>query len=293
MKRNRRRCGGHLVRGLVCLSALLALGAVRMRAADAPWEPSLSFGVLSHVQYVKGDALNSFTPRPGFDSAVDDRNLVLIPAIPIDLQLLGPPLDAVPGGPRLQLRAGVQFPLDNDQTLARQGTIPNPVVLPPTPQSPVAEGDIAGQGTLFEAEFNLAWRLGLGLQYEIPVETRRVWVQGSLDYLGQSVSLEGSVVHVTGLGAGGRSPFVVQRLHTRDTHAQHSLGPRLAIEADVGRAGSVGFSVFAEASALFLVADDSQETSARDATDDVQFEYKAEPWIIQAGVGVRLRWLGD
>jgi hypothetical protein len=114
-----------------------------------------------------------------------------------------------------------------------------------------------------------------------------------LDYLGQSVSLEGSVVHVTGLGAGGRSPFVVQRLHTRDTHAQHSLGPRLVIEADVGRAGPIGFSAFAEMGALFLVAGASQETSARDATDNVQFDYKAESWIIQAGVGVRLRWLGD
>ena len=118
-------------------------------------------------------------------------------------------------------------------------------------------------------------------------------MQGSLEYLGQSVSLEGDVVHVTGLGEGGRSPFVVQRLHTRDTHAQHSLGPRLGIETDVGRVGVIGFSVFGEVSALFLVAGASQETSARDATDDVQFDYDAEPWIIQAGVGVRLRWLGD
>ena len=278
---------------LLCVFVLLPFGSTHAAADDAPWEPSVSFGILSHVQYVKGDARNSFPPRTDFASQVDDRNIVVIPAIPIDFQLLAPAIDAIPGAPRLHLSAGVQFPLDNDQTLARQGTIPNPVILPPTPESPVGEDGISGQGTLFEAEFNVAWRLGLGLQFEMPVQDRRVFIQGSLDYLGQSVSLEGEVVHVTGLGDGGRSPFLVQELHTRETHAQHSLGPRLAIETHVGRAGPIGFSAFAEASALFLVAGDSQETTARDATDSAEFDYDAEPWIIQAGVGIRLRWLGD
>ena len=57
-------------------------------------------------------------------------------------------------------------------------------------------------------------------------------------------------------------------------------------------AGSVELAVFADFGAYFAVGDRSLRFDARDATDSVDFDFEIEPWLIQAGIGLRLSWVG-
>lgn len=292
-----------VARTFVTRSRLLALRALAVLlvgssagaddSVDAPrWSPSLSVGMLAHVQDVNGKALSTFPERQFFDPSVNDDPLVLIPAIPVGLQLKGPGFRI--GGRSLRpfIHGRVQFPMDQDQTVLRQGTVPNPVQIPDDISSTQPAGSLSGQGTILVATFDVTGQVGLGVALDIEIFDLPFTMAASLDYLVEQVTLDGTVVYATGAGPGETQPYTIQRLEEKEHALFHYLGPRFEIEAFAAEHGPFHVSVFAEAGGFVALGDRSKSYSARDATDSARFDFEVDRWLIQAGVGVRLTWAG-
>lgn len=258
--------------------------------AEPRWTPSLALGISAQAHYATGKSSNSFADRAFFASRTEDRSVVLMPVIPVSTELAGPSLPVLPGSPRPFVRAGFQQSVDFDRTIARQGSIPKPVVLPTGPPGRLTADGIGGQGTLLVAEFEHAWFAGIGLQWSEPLASRSLQIKTSLDYFGQDIQLEGHVVHVSGQGPGETAPFATQRLDGRASRVLHAIGPRLALEVEVGSAGPFGFSTYLETATFFAIGNRSEEFEAHSGSDRASFAFEADSWITQAGVGVRVRW---
>ena len=73
-----------------------SLGPVRAESTEEAtadrqdWTPSVSMAMLAHVQDVSGTANSTFPARDPFEPFVEDEPLVLIPVVPIGVQLKGP-----------------------------------------------------------------------------------------------------------------------------------------------------------------------------------------------------------
>ncbi len=273
------------------VGAIAATGA-RADADGAGWIPSLSVGVLAHAQDAEGGSISSFPARTSFEPNVQGDPLILVPSIPVGLKLDAPEfvLRGVVLRPFVQGR--YQIPMDPDRTIARQGTLPKPVQLPSDPAPSLQAGALSGQGTLLTATLDLVGQVGVGLSSALPVEVIPLRLSVSLDYLVERISMEGEVVYVRGTGPREIAPFQVQRLLASKELFFHYLGPRLELESSVGKRGPIAISVFTDFGAHFALGDRSGTFRAADIADSADFDFKVSPWMIQAGVGLRLAWAG-
>ena len=285
-------------------SYLLALGAVLLASGSiadevsesdrsARWTPSVSLAMLAHVQDLSGLGESTFPERDSFDPRVGDESLAVIPAVPVGLRVLAPEIELLGSPLRPFLHARLQVPFDQDRTVLRQGTVPNPVVIPPDLGQNQTAASISGQGTILEATIDLMGQVGLGLAYDTEVLLTPITASLSLDYVVQEMSLDGNVVYVTGEGPNETAPFTVQDLQALEGDVFHYLGPRVELETIAARPGPFDIAVFAEFGAFFTVGDDSTSFVIRDATDEARFDFEVDNWLIQAGVGVRLTWRGE
>lgn len=267
--------------------------APRDAGSDARWSFSAIVGVLADAQYAQGESQNSFASSEFFASRVaDDDVLVLTPVVPVGLEVDGPPITFVGKRWRPFVHGRVSFPTDGDRTIARQGSIPNPVVISDTFAANLSAGQIAGQGTLLKADFEIFGQTGLGFEVDLSRGTFPLFLRASLDYLVQKVRIEGSVVHVSGTGPDQLRPFSVQRLGAREDVLLHFLGPRLEVGTWVGEAGPFALGVFADVAGFASLGGRTESLSASDGAHIANFEFEAAPWVVQAGVGVKLRWRG-
>jgi len=280
-----------------CVSILLAPGPTLAESAaetvDRPrWSPSLSLGMLAHVQDVSGTAVSTFPAREFFEPRVDDEPLVLIPVVPVGLQLKGP--DFAFGGRSLRpfLHGRVQVPFDQDRTVLRQGTVPNPVLIPDDLASMQPASRLSGQGSILVATVDVLGQVGAGIALDVDLWDQPFTAALSLDYLAEQVTLDGSVVFVNGLGPGEGAPYLIQELDQLEHALFHYVGPRFELETFAAAQGPFRVSVFAEFGAFFALGDRSKSFSARDATDSARFDFEVQSWLIQAGVGLRLTWAG-
>jgi hypothetical protein len=248
--------------------------------------------ILAHAQDVSGRALSTFPAREFFEPRVEDEPLILIPVLPVGIQLKGPAFDL--GGRSLRpfLHGRVQVPFDQDQTVLRQGTVPNPVLIPPDLGSMQPAESLSGQGTILEATVDVLGQVGVGVAIDVQLWDLPFSAAISLDYLAEQLSLDGNVVYVTGTGPNEIAPYTIQDLDQSEHALFHYLGPRLELEAFAAEQGPFRISVFAEFGSFFVLGDDSKSFNARDATDSARFDFEIDPWIIQAGVGLRLTWTG-
>ena len=282
---------------VVGIAALLpfAGGWSDARAEGSPlgaWRPSISIGALVQAQDAKGKAVNTFAARPAFDPNVSGNPAVVVPAIPVGVQLDAPTLHVRGRALRPFAHARLQFPMDPDRTIARQGSLPKPVVLPVDPSDSLTADALSGQGTLFIATLDLTAQAGIGLSTELPLPDLPVQLGVSLDYLAQRISFDGLVVRVEGAGPGDTEPFTERRLRELDQAVFHHLGPRFELETEIGRRGPIDITVFLDFGAFFAVGDRSKSFRATDGPDSADFDFRIKPWLIQAGAGLRLAFVG-
>ena len=116
-----------------------------------------------------------------------------------------------------------------------------------------------------------------------------------MDYYGERMRLKGAsrrvaeLVEFNPVGVGDRAVFRLEEVSGKEEKTLHAVGPRVGLEVDVGRAGSLVTSVFLEVGAFWFLGD--REISARavgDAAGDFSFEM--EPVTIHGGGGIRFSW---
>jgi len=282
---------------LLCPAIFVGAGGVRADAEPAPkpepdWIPSISTAIGFQYQAVGASVSSSLRGvTPGEET-------IVMPIVPVGLQLQAPRIRALPGAPRVFVHGEFQFTPTPSRTLARQGD-PGFIDVP-------AAGDIfrsqnpdsvAGQGQSFEASYTYQWVAGIGLAFPVTVLGRPVELKSSIDYMGQFVEFEAQVANLacpdgTQMCRGG--PFGVPSYVSGKTDKIFSaIGPRLAAEVDVGNRGPVGVSVFLSAQAYFFVGDGSASDVYRNAAGDtLQWDYDPDFWVFQAAAGVRFSWKG-
>ncbi|MCP4908799.1 MAG: hypothetical protein GY910_27805, partial [bacterium] len=94
------------------------------------WRFSFSLGMIAQAQDVAGSVASSFPARASFEPGVEDDPVVLVPAIPLGLRVDAPRLLRLDRPIRPFIHGRVVLPMDEDRSIVRQGTIPNPVEIP-------------------------------------------------------------------------------------------------------------------------------------------------------------------
>lgn len=297
--RRRLRAGRRGSRALLCVLGLfgsLASGRVAAAPDDSevvePWHFSLSLGMVAQAQDVAGAVDSSFAPRDNFEPSVEGDPVVLVPAIPIGLRLAAPRVAL--GSRRIApfVHGRLVLPMDEDRSVVRQGTIPNPVEIPADLPASLGADSISGQGSLLRTKLDLSGQVGVGLSFDATLFDAPSRVDLSLDYYVQEMSLDGEVVYVTGTGPNERAPFTVNRLDGIEAALFHFVGPRAEVGVDVWREGRLQVGVFAELGVFFAVGDRSKSFAVDEGGERARFELEIDPWLVQAGVGVRLSWRG-
>mgnify|MGYP001018564944 CR=1 FL=1 len=278
--------------GLPLLVSIFAVPGAAEEADSHAFSPSLSVGFLIHVQDAEGNAQSTFPARSAFDPSVRGDPLILVPAIPVALQLAMPETEILGRTVRPFIHGRVQISMDPDRTIARQGTIPNPVLIPSDPSPTLSANSISGQGTLLTTTLDLTGQLGVGVSTALPIEVLPVRLGVSLDYLVQRVSMDGHVVHVSGTGPNEIAPFTIQNLQVLDHALFHFLGPRMELETFAGERGPFRLSIYADFGAFFALGDRSKSFSATDGSNSAAFDFEVQTWMIQAGAGLRVAWAG-
>ncbi len=261
--------------------------------ASESWDPSISVGILAHAQDASGEVLSTFPARTAFDPSVRDDPLILVPAIPVGLQLTAPEITLGGRVFRPFVHGRIQVPMDPDRTIARRGTLPSPVRLPVDPSNTLAADAIAGQGTLVTATLDMTGQVGLGVSTDLAIEALPIRIGVSLDYVAERVSIDGEVVYVRGAGANDTKPFTIHRLHEVERSLFHFLGPRVELDTLVGERGPFRITLFADLGAFFALGNRSSSFTARDLGDSAAVDFEIKPWLVQAGAGIRLTWAGE
>lgn len=276
----------------------LATSPILAESVEAPvdpprWSPSMSLGMLAHVQDVSGRGASTFPAREFFEPIVEDDPLIVVPVVPVGVQLKGPGIAVGGRSVRPFLHGRVQVPFDQDRTVLRQGTVPNPVLIPDDLSSMQNASRLSGQGTILVATVDVLGQFGAGVALDVELFDQPFIAAVSLDYLAEQFSLDGRVVFVRGTGPGEIAPYTIQRLKQLDHALVHYFGPRFELETFAAEKGPFRVSVFAEFGSFFALGDRSKSFVARDATDSARFDFEVDPWLIQAGVGLRLTWAGN
>ena len=137
-----------------------------------------------------------------------------------------------------------------------------------------------------------AIQLGAGISFERSLFELPARLGVSLDYMLQRVTVKGDVVYVTEPVVTDPRTFVINRLGGSDTESFHYLGPRFEIEFPVARGGPFEISVLGELGGYFALSETSHSLTASNGVDTARFEIELDPWIAQAGVGIRVSWRG-
>ena len=207
--------------------------------------------------------------------------------------LYGPSLDFVSERVRPFVHAGWQYgwmALDTDVIAAQEGNFGR-FVPPAGTNNP---DNVSGVGTLVTTDVKNGWFAGLGLAVEVPWRGYALRLLPSLDYYGERIRLEGDARRVAELlaprvGNDVKAEFRLEEVRGSGEKTLHAVGPRLGLEVDVGRAGSLVVSGFIEVGAFWFLGDRELKVQASgDGTGE--FSVEKDPVTIHGGAGIRFSW---
>jgi hypothetical protein len=255
------------------------------------WTPWLSLGFDIAAQDVDAGLASDSVPNlgGGTSSLLVDENAAITPAgFSAQVALVAPRLLDSFGEPRPFVHAG--------------GTLPGKT-------SHLIEGLLTNEEEV-ELRFRTigSWYAGVGLEFTLPALDRRLRLKPSIDYFGQRVDYEGRITH-SDLIDPDRAP-VPNNLSLRmladgdDSDILHGVGPRLALDALIGRYGPIGFSLYGQIQAFWLLGDlekrfvgpnraPDPDNPGQTLPGEVEFFFEPNDIVFQGGAGFRLTWLGD
>lgn len=312
-----------------CLVILLVVGGATRSLAESPaprdWIPSFALGGFAHSQAGEAETTTSWpvcapviafdadSPAGGFfgppvlgcyaeGRPASSGSPNLTSGVPdLRLGLTGPPLEFISKRVRPFVHFGWQFgwrAFDTEVIASQEGNF-GAIILPADTNLPI---NVQGVGTLVTTDIEDAWFAGMGLAVEVPWNEHDLRLLPSIDYYSQRLTLEGSAQRVAERVTAFQqqpfpnAPFSARfpefRIEVAQASAEktfHALGPRLGLELDFARNGSVVVSGFLELGAFFFLGD--RELSA-DVTGDAAgvFSLELDPVAIHGGGGIRLSW---
>jgi hypothetical protein len=101
----------------------------------------------------------------------------------------------------------------------------------------------------------------------------------------------GRVKHVRG-EQGELQDFEIIDVSAGEDAVYHGLGPRLAVDVELMRLGSVGINMYFDVMVYWLLSDRDTSFTASFPEGDMAVEYEMDELVMGGGTGVRLSWLG-
>jgi hypothetical protein len=256
-----------------------------------------------------GNFLPVESPSPFATPALDANNTVS-PFLGVSLELMTPAIDIVPGAPRVF--AAVEFlpTLASETTIALQGAATE-FKLPDQPLNTFSVNAVSGTGTRLDGEvMTSTFAAHLGVAIPLEVRERIIRVKPSVGWIRWGVIAEGKVLDAyknDPLPPGPlNAPFYGSNLRLVEIEGRGSgffnaVGPGLEVELELGKRGSFRPVMFLSGFAYRTVGDDSIVFASQTTVDDLLGEatygarwiFTADPWTYRAGLGFRLRWVGD
>ena len=82
-------------------------------------------------------------------------------------------------------------------------------------------------------------------------------------------------------------------LGANDSDFIHSIGPRLAVEIDVGRLGPLGLAPWVAVQARWRLGNRKLDAAASDGVNSAIFEQELSAEAVHGAIGIRLYWARD
>ena len=156
-----------------------------------------------------------------------------------------------------------------------------------------------GAGVTTEQVYTLRlvgnWGLGLGMRWTTSIAGYDFSFRPSVEYLGQRIGWNGlSMISERDpvLDAVGFETLVFSASGT-EYETYHAVGVRLAIDAELGKRGPIGVSIYAQFQTYRIVSETETTISVvNDIGSGVgRMTFEVDNWVTQGGVGIRLSWL--
>lgn len=281
--------------GLACLvlEGLAIAGVLAALASPALAEPAdeidrwvPTIGVISGVTALDGKArIDSGWPTRDGISGEDTQ---MTPMVGGEVEIMTPGFTDWMGSPRAFLRGGVYASFASTRDLAKDG---NPGDLSDFPPGSTDPDIVDGQGVETSVKIRSPFiSAGLGAAFTFEAWERTIRIKTSAEYLRHRAKVTGHLRHAFPL-------FGAIFLTTADdsrTQTFHALGPGLEVELDAMMLGPFMTSVFTSGRALRIIGDRDVKLTDTDAFNrTTNWNYTPDPWMYQAHVGVRLRWLPE
>ncbi len=290
------------VAAAVVSAALGARAAALEGAADIQhrWLPSLALGFDVQVESTPSATASSSLR----DTVTDDREFLT--AVPVlEGELTTPELGFLPGRPRAFAVADWHYGwlvVDEDRPVVVEGTIGEPVLIPPRcqPGNPTRclEEDldlVEGMGSRVDASIENGWSAGIGVAFTVPVgDLFTISVKPAFLYHREEVELRGEVKDpflIIGSSPPNDNTVGFVQIAGKKTEEFGALGGRLALEYEVGRRGPVDLVLYLQGQ-LFWWLDPETSFDAASGSDTAHFEYERDGFIGAGGMGIRVRWRG-
>ena len=285
---------------------------------EPDWIPSLALGVVAQVQDASGEVVTNFPlvqgpepvqppilfnpPNIGFPRPPASDSKRLAAAVPdLRAELLGPRFALFSIALRPFVHGGWQYgwkAFDNERTIAEEGTLPDIFI-------PVNSSDqalVGGVGSELTAKFKNGWFAGIGFAWEFPWREYRFRVKPSFDYYGEYIQVSGFSRrvaerlsnHVPTTQTAPDNPPILASYRFEEITAKregtiHGIGPRLAVEVDVGQWQQMLVSVFVESQVYWFVDDrDIVATGGGDASGTFRLRKSARHRPGRRGCAVQL-----
>lgn len=251
-----------------------------------------------------------------------DDDLAIASFVGANLELMSPALP-IPTRPRLFASGEILPTFSADRDLAGEGDpscIKGPLLTdvdcvdPTVPRtSSFSEADINGEGSKVTTNYDTLWfGASFGVAFPLQVGERWLRIKPSVGWISYKAELEGRLVDgecepptscTAVIGGVGSGTLREVNLTGSDSRRFHAIGPGLDVEMDTGRFGPLGTSIFLggrayrtfgnrrlEAETTTIFPNDGLPLEGEAAS--ARWEAELKPWIYQAGVGLRVQWLG-
>jgi hypothetical protein len=214
------------------------------------------------------------------------------------LELTTPRLVAEFLSPRLfaHVDAAIAFAFERNLAGDRK---PGPFFVDPfdSSRNEYSEGQVGGQGSRAKIQLRpFVAGGGLGVTFTTSIFERTFRFKPSFEYLYQEVDLIASVHRAVKLRTPARAldHFRLIELSADGTETLHGLGGGLELEVDAARLGAFGVSVFILGRGYRFTGNLRHTlTDTNEFGESATWRFELEPWAWRAGVGARLRWLGN
>ena len=234
-----------------------------------------------------GRNISNFDPRGKTD-----------PIYRVGGDLLTPRLFEMWGDPRAWLYAGAQLVFDEDRNAAGR-------IDPGLPAGPEAQVErntdsgfplppatsVGGQGSrLVGTSRNRSWYAGVGFSLEQPVRSYFVRGRMAIEYTGEQIFTQATIVQVEEFLDVDGDVLLVQRLSSSSGQTYHSIGPAMEFEWVVKDTGLFGISLYTQLRYLIAVGD--RDIEFRDPSETLDVRYERPGSRFRGGFGVRIGFFG-